>query len=151
RYRHRGGIVAEQNQDVQSNIDQIPLPIFCSVIDEIKRMARLPQNTANHPKKLVLERFYNRERILLRLEFSARANLEEVGIQIIRGSALKIYEQQQMDRVSDQALQLAKQLEKTLRRIQACFDSAQINNLTELQTVHSRINHQLRLLDKQSK
>ena len=151
RYSDRGGIVAEQNQDIQSNIDSIPLPIFCSAIDEIKRMARLPQNTANHPKKVVLERFYDQERILLRLEFSTREKLEEVGIQILRGRALEIYEQQQMDRVSDQALQLAKQLEKTLRRIQACFDSAQINNLTELQTVYSRINHQLRLLDKQNR
>ncbi|MEL6496226.1 MAG: hypothetical protein AAFQ41_14055, partial [Cyanobacteria bacterium J06623_7] len=63
--------------------------------------------------------------------------------------ALERYEQQQLDRVSEQALQLAQQLEKTLRRIQACFDSAELTNLTELQTVHSRITHQLRLLDKQ--
>jgi hypothetical protein len=53
-----------------------------------------------------------------------------------------------MDRISEQALQLAKQLEKTLRRIQACFDSAELTNLNELQIVHSRISHQLRLLDK---
>lgn len=148
RYSDRGAVVAEQNKEIQSTLDRIALPIFCSLIDEIKRMARLPQNTANHPKKVVLERFYEEERILLRLEFSTQARLEEVGIQILRDRALITYEQQQMDRVSDRALQLAQELEKTLRRIQACFDSAQMNNLTELQTVHSRINHQLRLLDK---
>ena len=149
RYSDRGAIVAELEQTIQSSLDQVPLPIFCSLIDEIKRMARLPQNTASHPKKVVLERFYEQERILLRLEFSTQPKIEEVGIQILRGRALEIYEQQQMDRVGEQALQLAKQLEKTLRRIQACFDSAELTNLTELQTVHSRINHQLRLLDKQ--
>ena len=119
-----------------------------SGLDEIKRMARLPQNTSTHPQKLVLERFYEQERILLRLEFSVQQQLETVGIQILRGLALKTYEQQQMDRLSAQALELAKQLEKTLRKIQACFDSAELTNLKELQIIHSRISHQLRLLDQ---
>jgi hypothetical protein len=148
RYSDRGGIVTEKDNLVQSSIDKVPLPIFCSLIDEIKRMARLPQNTSSHPQKLVLERFYEQERILLRLEFSVQQQIEAVGIQILRGRALKIYEQQQMDRISEQALDLAKQLETTLRRIQACFDSAELTNLKELQNIHSRISHQLRLLEK---
>jgi hypothetical protein len=148
RYSDRGGIVAEKDNSLQSTLDHVPLPIFCSLIDEIKRMARLPQNTFSHPQKLVLERLYEQERILLRLEFTVQQQLEAVRIQILRGQALKIYEQQQMDRVCDQALQLAKQLEKTLRRIQACFDSAEFTNLKELQSINGRINHQLRLLDQ---
>ncbi len=148
RYSDRGSIVASKNESTQSSIEQVPLPIFCSLIDEIKRMARLPQTIFSHPKKVVLERFYQQERILLRLEFSLQEGIEKVGIQILRNEALASYEQQQMDKVSEQALQLAKQLEKTLRRIQACFDSAELTNLRELQTVQSRINHQLRLLDK---
>jgi hypothetical protein len=148
RYSDRGGIVTEKDNSVQSSLDRVPLPIFCSLIDEIKRMAKLPQNTSTHPQKLVLERFSEQERILLRLEFSIQQQLDTVAIQILRGLALKTYEQQQMDRVSAQALELAKQLEKTLRKIQACFDSAELTNLQELQTIHSRISHQLRLLDK---
>ncbi|NJR47714.1 MAG: hypothetical protein HC775_19430 [Hyellaceae cyanobacterium CSU_1_1] len=148
RYSDRGGIVTQKDNSVQSSLDRVPLPIFCSLIDEIKRMAKLPQNTSTHPQKLVLERFSEQERILLRLEFSIQQQLDTVAIQILRGVALKTYEQQQMDRVSAQALELAKQLEKTLRKIQACFDSAELTNLQELQTIHSRISHQLRLLDK---
>jgi hypothetical protein len=148
RHSDRGSIVAQQNKLTQSQIEEVSLPIFCSLIDEIKRMARLPLNTAAHPKKVVFERFHDQERILLRLEFELDQERETVGIQILRDRALKIYEQQQLDRVSEQALQLAKQLEKTLRRIQASFDSAELSNLRELQNVHSRINHQLRLLDK---
>jgi len=148
RYSDRGGIVTEQNNSTQSRIDRVPLPLFCSLIDEIKRMAKLPPNTSSHPQKLVLERFYEQERILLRLEFIVQQQLETVRIQILRGRTLKAYEQQQMDRISEQALQLATQLEKTLRKIQACFDSAELTNLKELQSIHGRINHQLRLLDK---
>lgn len=148
RYSDRGSIAASKNESTQSSIEEVPLPIFCSLIDEIKRMARLPQTTTSHPKRVVLERFYEQERILLRLEFSIQEEIEKVGIQILRNQALKNYEQKQMDKVSEQALQLAKQLEKTLRRIQACFDSAELTNLRELQTIQSRINHQLRLLDK---
>ncbi|HEY9770231.1 MAG TPA: hypothetical protein V6C71_17360 [Coleofasciculaceae cyanobacterium] len=147
RYSDRGSIIAHKQELSQSQIELIPLPIFCCLIDEIKKMARLSEITAAYPKKVILERFYEQERILLRLEFMLQEE-ETVRIQILRNRTLQIYEQQQMDKVSEQALQLAKQLEKTLRRIQACFDSAEITNLRELQTVHSRINHQLRLLDK---
>jgi hypothetical protein len=129
-------------------IEKVPLPLFCSLIDEIKRMAKLPPDTSSHPQKLVLERFHEQERILLRLEFIVQQQLETVRIQILRGRTLKAYEQLQMDRISDQALQLAIQLEKTLRKIQACFDSAELTNLKELQSVHGRINHQLRMLDQ---
>ncbi|MEM7590040.1 MAG: hypothetical protein AAF383_00695 [Cyanobacteria bacterium P01_A01_bin.83] len=148
RHSDRGSIIARKNESTQSYIDRVPLPIFCSLIDEIKRMAKLPAATSSHPKKVVFERLHEQERILLRLEFSIEAEIETVGIQILRHHALKMYEQQQMDKVSEQALQLAKQLEKTLRRIQSCFDSAKLSNLGELQAVHTRISHQLRLLDK---
>ena len=148
RHSDRGGIVAQKDEKTQSSIDRLPLPTFCSLIDEIKRMARLPQNTSSHPQKVVLERIYEEERILLRLEFLVKGEDEIIIVQILRDRALQIYEQKQMDRISEQALQLAQQLEKTLRKIQACFDSAELTNLRELQTVQSRINHQLRLLDK---
>ena len=148
RYSDRGSIVAQKDSSPQSSAEQVPLPIFCSLIDEIKRMAKIPLDMSNHPKKVVLERFYQQERILLRLEFTVRDEKELVIVQIFRSENLVIYEQQQMDKVSEQALHLAKQLERTLRRIQACFDSAEFTSLKELQTVQSRINHQLRLLDK---
>ena len=147
RYSDRARIVAERNGVVQSSAEELSLPIFCSLIDEIKRMARIPQNMTS-PKKVVLERFHQQERILLRIEFDLQESVEKVNLQILRDRALRNYEQQQMDKVSEQALQLAKQLEKTLRRIQACFDSAELVNLRELQAVHTRISHQLRLLSK---
>jgi hypothetical protein len=148
RFSDRGSITTQKDNLLQSSLNQVPLPIFCSLIDEIKRMAKIPLDMSNHARKVVLERFYQQERILLRLEFTVQAEQELVIVQIFRDKNLAIYEQQQMDKVSEQALNLAKQLEKTLRKIQACFDSAEFTSLKELQTVQSRINHQLRLLDK---
>ena len=148
RYSDRGSINAKKNKISQSSVKQVPLPIFCSLIDEIKRMAKISLELSNHPKKIVLERFYQEERILLRLEFTIKDKNETVIVQIFRGNNLKAYEQDQIDKMSERALYFAKELEKTLRKIQACFDSADFNNLRELQTVQSRINHQLRLLDK---
>ena len=148
RHSNFGSIVTNKENLPQSCAEQVPLPIFCSLIDEIKRMARIPLDMSNHPKKVVLERFYEQERILLRLKFALENEKETVIVQILRNEELKKYEQQQMDKAGEQALYLAKQLEKTLRRIQACFDSAKFTDLKELQTVQSRINHQLRLFDK---
>ena len=144
----RAKIVAIQDKLPQSTVEQVPLPIFCSLIDKIKQVAKLTDSSTT-PQKVVLERFYEQERILLRLEFVSLELEEKIQIQILRGHTLKVYEQQQIDRLSDRALQLAQQLEKTLRRIQVCFDSAELNNLEDLQAVQSRISHQLRLLDKQ--
>lgn len=146
RYSDRAEIIAIQNKLPQSTLKKIPLPIFCSLTDEIEQVARLTHKS-DTVQKVVLEKFYEQERILLRFKFIP-LEPEKIQIQILRGRTLKIYEQQQMDRVSDRALELAKQLEKTLKRIQVCFDSAELNNLKELQAVQSRINHQLRLLDK---
>ncbi|MGD1918169.1 MAG: hypothetical protein ACFCAD_04380, partial [Pleurocapsa sp.] len=148
RHSDRGSITTQKDRLPQSALEHVALPIFCSLIDEIKRMAKIPLDLSNHAKKVVLERFYQEERILIRLEFTVKEQKEVVIVQIFRGENLAIYEQQQMDKVSEQALHLARQLEKTLRRIQACFDSAEFTSLRELQTVQSRINHQLRLLDK---
>ena len=148
RHSDFGSIETSKNNELQSGIDELPLPTFCSLIDEIKRMARLPQSTSSHPKKVVLEKIHNEERILIRLEFLAEPEKQIVVVQILRGQVLKVYEQKQMDRMSEQTLQLACQLEKALRKIQVGFDSAKINNLKDLQAVQSRINHQLRLLDK---
>lgn len=148
RHNNYGSIATSKENEVQSSIDELPLPTFCSLIDEIKRMARLPQSTSSHPKKVVLERIHNEERILIRLEFLAETEKQIVIVQILRAQILKEYEQKQMNRMSDHALQLSQQLEKALRKIQAGFNSATINNLNELQAVQSRINHQLRLLDK---
>ena len=179
RDRDCGKVAVYQNGSLQSHIDRVPLPIFCSLIDEIKTMARLPQNTSSHPKKVVIEKFHGQERILLRLEFVFRepkvnstppsndkntptatnptllssgeigsSSCIQVKIQILRDLAIQIYEQQQMDKTSEQALQLAKQLERTLKKIQTCFHSANLTNLRELQAVQRRINHHLSLLDK---
>lgn len=148
RYEDSGDVIAHKDDAAQSCLERVPLPIYCSLIDEIKRMAKIPLNMTNHPKKVVLERFYQQERILLRLEFATGNNCDSVKIQIFRGENLAVYEQKQMDKTSEQALHLARQLERTLRKIQACFDSAEFTCLRELQTIQSRINHQLRLLDK---
>ena len=148
RHNDFGSVVASQNNSLQSSVEEVALPIFCSLIDEIKRMAKIPLDLSNHPKKVVLERFYQQERILLRLAFSESEKQQVVIVQIFRGQNLLVYEQQQMDKVSEQALYLARQLEKTLRKIQACFDSAEFKAIKDLQAIQSRINHQLRLLEK---
>lgn len=153
-YSDYGSIIASKNNITQSTLDHLPLPAFCSVIDEIKEMAKLPLDSNTHPRKVVFEKIHEQERILLRVEFSAQVQAKEteqkdfIIVQILRDEALTIYEQQQLDKISEQALKLAHELEKTLRKIHVCFDSAKLTNLTELQTVQSRIKHQLEILSQ---
>lgn len=153
-YSDYGSIIASKNNVTQSELDHLPLPAFCSVIDEIKEMAKLPLDSNAHPRKVVFEKIHEQERILLRVEFLLQDQSEEIEkkdiiiVKILRDEALTIYEQQQIDKISEQALKLAHELEKTLRKIHACFDSAKLTNLTELQTVQSRIKRQLEILSQ---
>ena len=153
-YSDYGSIIASKKNVTQSELDHIPLPAFCSVIDEIKEMAKLPLDSNAHPRKVVFEKIHEQERILVRVEFSLQDQSEETDqkdftiVQILRDEALTIYEQQQIEKISEQALKLAHELEKTLRKFHACFDSAKLTNLTELQTVQSRIKHQLEILSQ---
>ena len=148
RYSNHGKITANKGEITQSSLEQIPLPLFCSAINQIKRMAQLSTSAVEKPSKVILEKFHQQERILLRLEFIPNSYGEKVIVQILRDKALKAYEQKQMDKISEQALSLAQQLEKTLRKIQVCFESAEFTNLRELQGVQNRINQQLKSLDK---
>ncbi len=143
-----GTIVVSQDGEVQSTIKKIRLPIFDTLIEEIKLAAKLPLNPLTSTRKVVMERFHKQERILLRLEFILTKHGETVTIQILRDRALKLYEQKQMDKMSEQVLSWAQKLEKALKKMQVCFSSAKLNNLQDLQTINQEIERQLQLLAK---
>ena len=144
----RGVIIARKEEVVKSTLESRNLTIFNSLMKEIKLAAKLPLTPLQSTKKVAMERFHQQERVLLRLEFMPSLSGETVKIQILRDEALKRYEQKQMDKMGEQVLSLAQQLEKTLKKMQICFGSAKLNNLQDLQAIHHKIEHQLQLLDK---
>jgi type II secretory ATPase GspE/PulE/Tfp pilus assembly ATPase PilB-like protein len=144
----RGKIVGSNNGSVVSSLERIELSVFNALIDDIKTLAQIPLTPLNKPKKVAMERFHQQERILFRLEFIPTLDGEEIIVLILRGNNLIAYEQQQMDKMSEQVLQTAQKLEKMLEKMQICFTSARLNNIKDLQLLQQQIDRHLQLLDK---
>ncbi|MEM9805985.1 MAG: pilus assembly protein PilB [Cyanobacteria bacterium P01_D01_bin.56] len=96
---------------VQSVMDDISSQLFQGVINELKRMMSVALIPVRKPKQVEIERIHNQKRILLRFRVMPGDHGEEATLQILRGAALKFYQQQQIDSIGRDALGIAKDLQ----------------------------------------
>ncbi|MGJ3251501.1 MAG: hypothetical protein ACFE0J_10265 [Elainellaceae cyanobacterium] len=110
RQPQHGRILWSQNGVLQSVLDRVRLPIFLGLIGELKWMTKLSLIAVDKPKQVELERMYDNNRILLRFRFMPSDHGEDATIQVLRGAALRFYQQQQLSLLGRDALSIAKQL-----------------------------------------
>lgn len=116
-----GRILWSKDGVVQSIVDNISPQIFQGVINELKRTMSLSLIPVRKPKQIEIERIYNQKRILLRFRVMPGEHGEEATLQVLRGAALKFYQQQQVDNIGRDALGIAHDLQQRISelRIQA--------------------------------
>lgn len=124
RQAHCGKILRSQDGVLQSVIDDLNLDLFQSVINELKRLTHLPLLPVTKTKQVEIERLHHQERVLLRLRIMAGRYGEEATLQVLRGAALKFYQQQQIEQLGRDALGIAQTLQQ---RIHAIRDRAREN------------------------
>ena len=112
-----GRILWSQNGVLQSVIDRLDLHHFRGIIAELKQLAGLPLVPVEQPRQVEIERLYERTRLLLRFRFIPTEEGEEATLQILRGAALKFYQQQQIATLERDALRIARQLQTKLNEI----------------------------------
>lgn len=112
-----GRILWSQNGVLQSVIHRLELDVFQSIIHELKLMTNLPLIPVQTSKQVEVERLYRQNRLLLRFKFMANGGGEEATLQVLRGAALKFYQQQQLARLERDALSIAKQLQIKVNEI----------------------------------
>ncbi len=112
-----GQILWSQNGVVQSVLNDLPLSSFQGVIDELKQLTHLPLTAVQQPKQVEIERLCRQNRLLLRLRIMPSRHGEEATLQILRGAALRFYQQQQIANLSRDALNIAKGLQQKMREI----------------------------------
>lgn len=117
RQSNQGRILWSQDGVLQSVLDGLTLPVFQGVISELKRLVNLPLFPILQPKQVEIERRYQQEALLLRLRVKPGHYGEEATLQVLRGVALKFYQRQQVEKLSQDALKLAQQLHRTLDEI----------------------------------
>jgi hypothetical protein len=117
RQAERGRILWSQDGVLQSVLEGLTLPVFQGLIIELKRLVNLPLLPVIQPKQVEIERRYQQEALLLRLRVMPSNHGEEATLQVLRGVALKFYQRQQLEKLSQDALNLAQQLQQKLNEI----------------------------------
>ncbi|MEM8603022.1 MAG: hypothetical protein AAGF24_04225 [Cyanobacteria bacterium P01_H01_bin.121] len=151
-----GRILWSQSGVLQSVLDQLPTEVFEQVVDELKILAEIPRTPVQQAQHVELERIYKHSRLLLRFRFMPGRHGETVTLQVLRGEALKFYEQQKVDRLGSDALSIAQQLQQKLDEIRnhrrgdvqvTNPDSQPGTSLEALQRMLTNLNQQLKDLE----
>jgi type II secretory ATPase GspE/PulE/Tfp pilus assembly ATPase PilB-like protein len=140
-----GRILLSQDGVPQLSLDNIDRYVYQKLIAEVKNLAKLSPTPLQAPKKVAIERFSNSERLLLRIKLNPGKYGEESTIQVLRGKALQLYEQTHTDKLTEQALDMAQQLKKTLKylRNNDRSDRVYLELISTLKEVQIEISRQL--------
>ena len=144
--RQQGKIVWSTDGIIESSLDRVDLEIVQTLVNEIKTLAKIPLQPLEKTKKVAIEKRYQQERLQLHIDLCPSDWGDRVTIKVLRGKDLELYEQKQIEKMSQQALNLAQKLTKTLNLMRTRFDSTAIGNLDEIQQVKQEIERQLILL-----
>jgi type II secretory ATPase GspE/PulE/Tfp pilus assembly ATPase PilB-like protein len=147
-----GRILWSQSGILQSVLDKLPSPLFEGVILELKQLAQLSLEPLTDLQQIELERLHQGKRLLMRFRFMPGQQGEQATLQVLRGAALKFYEQQQLNRLGKDALSMAQQLQRKLDEIRTRQSGEggadkSVDSLTELQAVLKNLNQQLQDLE----
>ncbi len=112
-----GQVLWSKDGVVQAALKQLTLDQIQSVINELKRLNHLPLLPTTQPKQADIERLYKGDRVLLRLRLIPGTHGEEATLQVLRGAALKFYQQQQIKQMGEDALGVAQTLQKRISEI----------------------------------
>ncbi|BDI17477.1 hypothetical protein ANSO36C_32790 [Nostoc cf. commune SO-36] len=152
RQAYEGRILWSDNGVLQCVLDKLPLSVFQGVLNELKRFASLPVTTFAEPKQVEKEYIYQKDRLLLRLRVMPGIHGEEATFQVLRGAALKFYQQQQLVRLGRDALGISQQLSLKLHELQQrlllnpSHDSQQLEALAALNQLVKNLDQQIKIL-----
>jgi type II secretory ATPase GspE/PulE/Tfp pilus assembly ATPase PilB-like protein len=148
----RGRIICSQNGNLQCALPDVPVQVFQALINELKQLTHLPLEPVKEPVQAEIERFYQKERLLLRLRVIPGTQGEQATLQVLRGAALQFYQQQQITHQSRDALAIANQLQQKLNqlrertKLKANFHSERYESLMALNKVLDSVEQQLEKL-----
>jgi type II secretory ATPase GspE/PulE/Tfp pilus assembly ATPase PilB-like protein len=148
RHQSMGRILWSQDGVLKSILEGIDPVLFQEVIDELKRLTDMPVSPVEHPIQVEVERIYGKTHLLLRLRVMAVGGKEEATLQVLRGAALRFYQQQQLSTLSRDALQLAKELQRKVNQIRdrTRLSPLPLEGLPALEQVVRNVDDQLEAL-----
>ncbi|BAY36680.1 hypothetical protein NIES2111_10110 [Nostoc sp. NIES-2111] len=152
RQPYRGRIIWSDNGVLQSILEDLPLSIFQGVLNELKRFAAIPLGIVAEPQQIEKECQYQDSRLLLRIRVMPGTNGEEATLQVLRGAALKFYQQQQLAHLSRDVIGISQQLSYKLHELQQKLQlnphlkSEQSEALFTLTRLVEKLDYQVKIL-----
>ncbi|MEL7038976.1 MAG: hypothetical protein AAFO04_25715 [Cyanobacteria bacterium J06592_8] len=145
RQASNGRILWSKDGVLKSVLEDLEASLFQGIINELKRLLEISLIPVEKPKQATIERLDRGNHILLRLRVVPGEYGEEANLQVLRGAALKFHQQHKMTVLSQDALQLAQQLEKKLKEIEQGSDLVPLpsDNLPLLTQLLANINQQV--------
>ncbi|WOD41784.1 hypothetical protein [Nodosilinea sp. E11] len=113
----QGRVLWSKDGVLQAALNPLSFDQLQSVINELKRLTHLPLLPTTQSKQADIERLYRGDRVLLRLRLIPGSHGEEATLQVLRGAALKFYQQQQLKQLGEDALGVAQTLQKRISEI----------------------------------
>ncbi|MGB3612624.1 MAG: hypothetical protein WBA10_02435 [Elainellaceae cyanobacterium] len=107
----QGRILLSDSGVLRSAIDSMPKEQLQGVLNELKQMMQLPLVSASSANYSELEYTYGQSTVILRVRITTNQCGESAMLQVLQGSALKMYQRQQMIRMGQEAIDAAKQLQ----------------------------------------
>jgi type II secretory ATPase GspE/PulE/Tfp pilus assembly ATPase PilB-like protein len=135
RQSQQGRILWSRDGVLQSVLESVPINLFQSVVNELKLMMHLSLIPVRKSKQIELERTYQDQRVLLRFRLMPGNHGEEATLQVLRGAALKFYQQQQIEKMGRDALGMAHTLQQRLNEIRTQSRQALDFELTQTETL----------------
>jgi hypothetical protein len=108
----------------------------------------MPVCPVEQPKQVEVERIYQNTHLLLRLRVMAVDGKEEATLQVLRGAALRFYQQQQLSNLSRDALRLAEELQRKVNEIRdrTRLSPVPLEGLPALEKVIRNLDNQIEAL-----
>lgn len=150
----RGRILWSQDGQLQSVLDDLSISTFQGVLNELKRLTELPLIPVKQAKQVESELLYQNDHLLLRFRVTRGERGEEGTLQVLRGAALKFYQQQKLTDLSRDALTIAQQLQKKLYEIRQQCDGnpnlslSQSDVLVAIEQVLQQVNRDIQALQR---
>jgi Type II secretion system (T2SS), protein E, N-terminal domain len=160
-----GRILSSDSGVFQTVIEGLPIATFNGLITELKQLTALPLHPVQETVQVEIERFYEKTRLLLRLRLIPKQKTdslkpttmgEDATLQILRGSALRFYQQQQVSSLSRDTLSVARHLQRKVEELHRRshshppIDAEELSVMPELQQVLNTVTTQLTEIERQT-
>ncbi len=146
-----GRILWSRDGILQSVLNELEINRLAGIINEFKKMGNVTLIPVQQSQQIEIDRMYKDNHLLLILRLIPGKHGEEATLQVLRGAALKFYQQQQMTKLGEETLNLTEQIQRKLAQIcdLANMTSTPLEKVTVLNQIMNNLEEEIDQLKEQ--